>query len=52
MTESADHAHNVIQSSPLHNFDGIISVGGDGMFSQVKMRHFHRIGHMIVLKEL
>jgi len=35
VTESAAHAHNVIQSSPLHNFDGIISVGGDGMFSQV-----------------
>ena len=36
VTESATHAHEVIQTAPLHNFDGIISVGGDGMFSQVK----------------
>ena len=35
VTESANHAFNVIQSAPLHNYDGVISVGGDGMFSQV-----------------
>jgi len=35
VTESSNHAHTVIQSAPLHNYDGIISVGGDGMFSQV-----------------
>ena len=37
VTENSEHADNVIQSSSsLHNYDGIISVGGDGMFSQVK----------------
>jgi len=35
VTESSNHAHNVIQTAPLHNYDGIISVGGDGMFSQI-----------------
>ena len=40
VTESANHAHNVIQSAPLHNYDGIISVGGDGMFSQVHIYIF------------
>ena len=40
VTETSDHAHNVIQTAPLHNYDGIISVGGDGMFSQVIIRHF------------
>ena len=37
VTESANHAFNVIQSAPLHNYDGVISVGGDGMFSQVTL---------------
>ena len=41
VTESANHAHSVIQSAPLHNYDGIISVGGDGMFSQVFCLSFY-----------
>ena len=35
VTENAEHADKVIQSSSLDHYDGIISVGGDGMFSQV-----------------
>ena len=35
VTETSDHAEKVIQSSDLDNYQGIISVGGDGMFSQV-----------------
>ena len=37
VTEHSEHADNVIQSVTLHNYDGIISVGGDGMFSQVSL---------------
>ena len=35
VTENSEHADKVIQSASLDNYDGIISVGGDGMFSQV-----------------
>ena len=35
VTENSEHADSVIQSCSLHDYDGIISVGGDGMFSQV-----------------
>ena len=35
VTENSEHADSVIQSCSLHNYDGIISVGGDGMFSQI-----------------
>ena len=35
VTENSEHADKVIQSASLHSYDGIISVGGDGMFSQV-----------------
>lgn len=38
VTESGDHADTYIQSAALDNYHGIISVGGDGMFSQVKSR--------------
>ena len=38
VTEHSQHAFNVIQSANLHNYDGIISVGGDGMFSQVETK--------------
>ena len=44
VTESANHAFNVIQSAPLHNYDGVISVGGDGMFSQVTLDTTSKIG--------
>ena len=37
VTENSEHADSVIQSCSLHNYDGIISVGGDGMFSQVSL---------------
>ena len=33
--ESADHCDRVLASSSLAGLDGVISVGGDGMFAQV-----------------
>ena len=50
VTESSDHAETVIQSSTLDNYQGIISVGGDGMFSQVtRERVRERMMAMILL---
>lgn len=35
VTERANHALSLLQTMPLQGFDGVISVGGDGMFSEV-----------------
>lgn len=35
ITERADHALTVVQSVPLHHYDGLVSVGGDGMLAEV-----------------
>lgn len=35
LTERANHARDLLQSLPLSHLDGVISVGGDGMFSEV-----------------
>ena len=34
-TERANHALDLLQTMDLKRFDGIISVGGDGMFAEV-----------------
>jgi ceramide kinase len=34
-TERANHAYDFIQSMDLDNIDGIVSVGGDGLFSEI-----------------
>jgi diacylglycerol kinase family enzyme len=36
LTERANHARDLLQSLPLAHLDGVISVGGDGMFAEVK----------------
>ena len=35
VTERANHAYDIIQSMDLDNIDGIVSVGGDGLFSEI-----------------
>ena len=35
ITERAEHALTVLQSDPLHHYDGVVSVGGDGMLAEV-----------------
>lgn len=35
LTERANHARDLLQSLPLAHLDGVISVGGDGMFAEV-----------------
>jgi len=35
VTKHAGHALSLLQTIPLHGFDGVISVGGDGMFAEV-----------------
>eukprot|EP00794_Sanderia_malayensis_P006076 gene6076-6779_t len=35
VTERAKHAHSIITNTDLNSFDGIIAVGGDGMFSEI-----------------
>jgi hypothetical protein len=35
VTERANHAKDLLQTIPLDNYDGVISVGGDGMFAEV-----------------
>ena len=35
VTERANHAKDMLQTIPLDNYDGVISVGGDGMFAEV-----------------
>jgi len=35
ITERANHARDLLRSDPLDGFDGVISVGGDGMFSEL-----------------
>lgn len=35
VTERANHAKDMLQTIPLENYDGVISVGGDGMFAEV-----------------
>jgi len=35
VTERANHALDLLQTMPLNGFDGVISVGGDGMFSEI-----------------
>jgi ceramide kinase len=34
-TERANHARDYIKEKSLDNYDGLISVGGDGMFSEL-----------------
>jgi diacylglycerol kinase family enzyme len=36
LTERANHARDLLLSLPLAHLDGVISVGGDGMFAEVK----------------
>ena len=45
VTERAGHALDLLQTMSLEGIDGIISVGGDGMFSEVS---FHQIGHSVI----
>ena len=35
LTERANHARDLLQTLPLAHLDGVISVGGDGMFAEV-----------------
>jgi len=35
VTERANHAKDLLQTMPLDSYDGVISVGGDGMFAEV-----------------
>ena len=35
MPDHANHALSLLQTVPLHGYDGVISVGGDGMFAEV-----------------
>ena len=35
VTDHANHALTLLQTVPLHGQDGVISVGGDGMFAEV-----------------
>ena len=35
VTDHANHALTMLQTVPLHGHDGVISVGGDGMFAEV-----------------
>ena len=35
ITERADHALTVLQSMGLDGYDGVVSVGGDGMLAEV-----------------
>ena len=35
MTQHANHALSLLQTLPLHGYDGVVSVGGDGMFAEV-----------------
>ena len=35
VTDCADQALSLLQTVPLHGCDGVVSVGGDGMFAEV-----------------
>ena len=48
MTERANHALTLLQTMPLHGFDGVISVGGDGMFAEVAFRG-HGLNNILTL---
>lgn len=34
-TERANHGFELMQTHPLKGFDGVVSVGGDGMFNEL-----------------
>ena len=46
-TKYANHAYEFIQNETLDSFDGIISVGGDGMFSEVVFTHTYLISYIL-----
>ena len=54
-TKYANHAYEFIQNETLDRFDGIISVGGDGMFSEVVFTHTNLVSlslHFCIIRFL